>query len=334
MDFQDYYAVLGVPKTATEKEIKTAYRKLARQHHPDVNPGNTVSEERFKLINEANEVLSDPEKRKKYDELGAHWKEYEQWQRANPGKEPPPGFFTQGGFAGAGRQAQGQQGGFRSQTMSQEDLEDLFGGEGFSPFFDQFFAGGGGRGRARQPRPRRGQDLIQPVAITLEEAFNGTTRILEIAGENAPRRLEAKIPAGVETGSTVRLAGQGGPGLNGGSPGDLYLEIEVLPNANFERRGSDLHTKARAPLSIDLLGGEIPVGTITGKRIMLKIPAETEDGRVFRLKGQGMPVLNSPNVRGDLFVEVHVEVPRHLSDRERELIEEFARLRQENAMSR
>lgn len=330
LDFQDYYAVLGVPKTASEKEIKTAYRKLARKYHPDVNAGNKEAEEKFKLVNEANEVLSDPEKRKKYDELGAHWKEYEQWKRANPGKEPPPGFFEGATYAGAGART----GGFQYQTMSPEDLEDLFGGAGgFSPFFEQFF-GGGPRTRTRQPRPVAGQDLIQPVSITLEEAFNGTTRLLEIAGQGGPRRIEAKVPAGVQTGSTVRLAGQGGPGMNGGPPGDLYLEIAVLPNAAFERRGSDLHTKARVPLSIDLLGGEIPVPTITGKRIMLKIPPETEDGRVIRLRGQGMPVLNSPQVRGDLFVEVHVEIPRNLTDREKELLHEFANLRQEQVMSR
>lgn len=330
MDFQDYYAVLGVAKTATDKEIKSAYRKLARKYHPDVNTGNKEAEETFKRINEANEVLSDPEKRKRYDELGAHWKEYEQWQRANPGKEPPSGVFT-GPAAAAG----GQPGGSRYRTMNPEDLEDLFGGEGFSPFFERFFESEGGRrGRARQPRQVRGQDLVQPVAITLDEAFAGTTRILEIAGESAPRRLEAKIPAGVDTGSTVRLAGQGGPGLNGGPPGDLYLEIEVMPNSRFDRRGSDLHTRARAPLSVDLLGGEIPVPTIGGKRVMLKIPAETEDGRIFRLKGQGMPVLNSPSVRGDLLVEVHVDIPRKLSGRQRELIEEFARSRQEAEESR
>jgi curved DNA-binding protein len=319
LDFQDYYAVLGVAKTASEKEIKSAYRKLARKYHPDVNAGNKEAEEKFKVVNEAYEVLSDPEKRKKYDELGTHWKEYEQWQRANPGQEPPPGFFERGGFGQAAGAGRGRTGGFEYRTMNPEDLEDLFGGEGFSPFFEQFFGGGGagGRTRTRQPRAIRGQDLVQPVAISLEEAFNGTTRILEIAGEKGPRRLEAKIPPGVETGSTVRLAGQGGPGLNGGPPGDLFLEIEVLPNATFERRGSDLYTKAHAPLSADLLGGEIPVPTITGKRVMLKIPAETEDGRVFRLKGQGMPVLNTPTVRGDLFAEVHVDIPRNLTARER-----------------
>jgi curved DNA-binding protein len=327
LDFQDYYAVLGVPKTASEKEIKSAYRKLARKYHPDVNKGNKEAEEKFKAINEANEVLSDPEKRKKYDELGAHWKEYEQWQRANPGKEPPPGAF---GGAPFGREFAGQPGGFQYRTVNPEDLNDLFGAESpFSDFFQSYF--GGGQPRARGPR--RGRDLAESVSVTLEEAFHGTTRLLQIQGPAGTRRIEAKIPPGVETGSTVRLAGQGEPGANGGAAGDLYLEVNVLPNPRFERRGADLHGQARVPLTTSLLGGEAPVPTLTG-RVMLRIPPETEDGRVFRLRGQGMPVLSSPGTRGDLLVEVHLDIPRNLTEREKELIQQLARAREEQTAAR
>ncbi len=328
MDYKDYYAVLGVPKTASEKEIKAAYRKLARKYHPDVNPGNKEAEERFKAANEAYEVLSDTEKRKKYDELGPRWGEYEAWQRAHPGETPPEGAFEPGGFGGApggfGGFGGGRPGGFSSfRTSRAEDLNDLFGTESpYSDFFGTFFGGGRPRG------PRRGQDLVQPVAITLEEALRGTTRTIEIPSAGGVRRIEARIPPGVDTGTTIRLAGQGAPGENGGPPGDLFLEIEVLPNPRFERRGADLHSTFRAPLTTMLLGGEVEVPTLTGK-VALKIPPETDDGRVFRLRGQGMPVSGSPNERGSLLVEVHVEVPRHLTERERTLIRELAAARSE-----
>jgi curved DNA-binding protein len=311
----DYYAVLGVPRTASEKEIKAAYRKLARQYHPDLNPGNKAAEEKFKAVNEAYEVLSDAEKRKKYDELGAHWKEYEAWQRSHPGEEPPPYAFGRGTPPGAGPGA-----GYR--TMRPEDFEDLFGGASpFSSFFESHF---GAPRATRGPVP--GQDLVATVDVTLEEAQRGTTKTIEVPGPAGPRRLEAKIPPGVVTGSSVRLAGQGEPGLNGGPPGDLYLEIVVLPNPRFERRGDNLYTQIGVPLDTMLLGGEVTVPTLTS-RVALKVPPETEDGRVFRLRGLGMPVLGNPSVRGDLYVETHVEVPRRLTGREKELITEFARLR-------
>ena len=319
--FQDYYAILGVPKTASEKEIRAAYRKLARQYHPDVNPGNKEAEEKFKQVNEAYEVLSDPEKRRKYDEVGPRWREYERAQAAGAGG-PPPGWE---GFAGAPGGAR-----YEYRTVSPEDLEDLFGeASPFSDFYETLFGGaprGGPRGRAA-PRPRRGRDVEQPIQVTLEEAFRGTQRVLSFqTPDGQPRRLEVTIPPGVDSGSRVRVAGQGLPGAAGGPSGDLYLVIEVLPNPRFERRGDDLFTKVSVPFSTLLLGGEARVPTLAGRQLALTVPPGTQDGRVFRLRGQGMPRLGQAERRGDLHAEVHVHLPERLSPRQRELIEEFTRL--------
>jgi curved DNA-binding protein len=332
MEFQDYYAVLGVSRTATEKEIRSAYRKLARQHHPDVNPGNKEAEDRFKTINEAYEVLSDPDKRKKYDEVGERWREYEQYQRAQ-------GAAAQGQpFDWASATSQGP-GGVRYEyrTADGEDLRDMFGDDApFSDFFESLFgqagAAAGGRGGgarragARQRRPRAGGDLEQPVEVSLADAYRGTTLQLAIrAGDGQTRRLEVKIPPGVRTGSRVRVSGQGGPGQAGGPAGDLYIVVAVRPDSRFERRGDDLHTQIQAPLEALLLGGEARVPTPDGRALALAIPAGTPDGRVFRLRGQGMPRLGAADVRGDLHVAVHARLPERLTKRQRELIEEFAR---------
>jgi curved DNA-binding protein len=301
--FKDYYAILGVPKTATEKEIRSAYRKLARQHHPDVNPGDKDAERRFKEINEAHEVLSDPEKRRKYDQLGPNWR-----SQAAPGRPP-------GGPGGVQ---------YEYRTVTPEDLEDLFGDrEPYSDFFYDLF--GGRRARAG---PARGEDLAAEVEVSLEEAFHGATRTLELgdSGPSArPRRLEVKIPPGVDTGSRVRLAGQGGPGRAGGPNGDLYLVVTVRPHPRFRREGADLYVRTEAPFTAMALGGEVEVPTLTG-RVMLRLPAGTADGRQFRLAGQGMPPVGGGG-RGDLYAEVHAAVPSQLSPRERELLEELARLR-------
>jgi curved DNA-binding protein len=343
VEYQDYYATLGVPRTATEKEIRTAYRKLARKHHPDVNPGNKAAEDRFKQINEAYEVLSDADKRKKYDELGSRWREYEQWQRAqgaagaaaSPGQDGRGGQpFDWGGFSGQGP------GGVRYEyrTSSDEDLRDLFGEDApFSDFFETFFgsagsSGSGGTGRPgagarRQSRRRRsGSDLDYPVEVSLSDAYRGTT--LELAlrmPDGQTRRLEVKIPPGVRTGSRVRIAGQGQPGEGGGQAGDLYLVVAVQPDPRFERRGDDLATEVRAPLATLVLGGEVRVPTPDGRALALTVPPGTQDGRVFRLRGQGMPRLGKPDSRGDLHAEVHARLPERLSPRERELFEEFVR---------
>ena len=313
MEYKDYYKILGVDKKASEKEIKRAYRKLARKHHPDVNPGDGAAEGRFKEINEAHEVLGDPEKRKKYDQLGSSWQQY---QRA--GAEP-------GGFDWG--QWYAQPGGGRVH-VEYADLGDLFGGGGggFSDFFSAIFGGGGrgagaGRGTQSQYRAAPGQDYEQEVEITLVEAFAGASRVLQKVG----RRLEVKIPAGVKDGSRVRIAGKGEPSYGGGASGDLYLVVSVKRHRLFERRGDDLYVDIAVPLAVAALGGEVQVPTPKGK-LALKIPAETQNGRVFRLKGQGMPHLGKSG-RGDLLAKVNVVLPTKLSDKEKELFKQLGELR-------
>lgn len=324
MEFQDYYATLGVPRTASEKEIRSAYRKLARKFHPDVNPGNKEAEERFKTINEAYEVLSDPEKRKKYDELGSRWKEYESYQRAQAaaaaaGQPQQPFDFRD--FVGQEAPAGGR---YRYRTASPEDLQDLFGDDRpFSDFFENFF--GGGRG-TRSPRPRRGSDVEYPVEVSLAEAYRGTTATLQLQLANGQtRRVEVKIPPGVTDGSRIRVAGQGSPGRNGGPAGDLYIVTTIAADPRFQRDGDDLRTRVSAPLQTMVLGGEVHVPTPDGRRLALRIPAYTQDGKVFRLRGQGMPHLGQPDRKGDLHAEIHVRLPERVSGRQRELLEEFVR---------
>jgi curved DNA-binding protein len=313
MEYKDYYKILGVGKKASDSEIKKAYRKLARKHHPDVNPGDPDAEERFKEINEAHEVLSDPEKRKKYDQLGASWRQY---QRTGADAS---GFDWGQWYA--------QPGGGRVH-VEYADLGDLFGGGGgFSDFFSAIFGGmgrGGGAswGVGGQPRTGPGRDYEQEVEVTLEEAFSGTTRVLQKDG----RRLEVKIPAGVATGSKVRMRGEGGQGAGGGTKGDLYLRVRVLPHRSLERKGNDLHCEVPVDLYTAVLGGEVRVPTLKGGA-MLRIPPETQGGKTFRLKGQGMPFLKDPQKHGDLYAKVMVKVPENLSERERELFTELAGMR-------
>ncbi len=303
MEFKDYYAILGVRPDASEEEIKRAYRKLARQYHPDVNPGDKVAEEKFKEINEAYEVLSDPEKRRKYDELR---RQYEAWRRAGY----DPGQFDWSPWVQPGRV-----------RVEVGDLEDLL--SGFSEFFEMLFGGMPRRTRGWTSARFRGRDLEQPVTLTLEEAFRGTTRIIRARDG---RRLEVHIPPGVRTGSRVRVPGAGEPGY-GGPSGDLYLVIEVAPHPQFEVRDLDLY----APLPVDLytavLGGEVPFRHLDGRTLMVQIPPETQNGTLIRLRGEGMPNLNRPGERGDLYLRVSVELPRNLTPRERELFAELARLR-------
>jgi len=328
VEYKDYYKLLGVQKGATAKELKTAYRKLAKELHPDKNPGNKQSEARFKEVNEAYEVLSDADKRQKYDTLGSNWQQAEQWQRAGGGAgQGQP--FDWGQFGYGGQQAGAGRGGGQ-RTMSQEELEGLFGGSGgFSDFFHTFFGGtgggfpGGAGARATQ-RPRRGQDYEQPLSVTLEESFNGCLRVLESqSSDGKTRRLEVKIPAGVKDGSRVRMAGEGGPGVGAGPKGDLFLVTTIEPHALYQREDDDLRTELPVEVTTLVLGGEIQVPTLKGTKLALKVPPETQNGKVFRLSGQGMPVLGQASRRGDLFVEVRAVVPTNLTTKERQLFEEL-----------
>lgn len=304
MEYKDYYKILGVEKNASVDEIKKAYRKLARKYHPDVNPNDKVAEERFKEINEANEVLTDSEKRSKYDLLGNSWQAYQY-----------------GGGTGGFDWSQWVSEAYKS--GGQVNLNDILRGRGgarpgFSDFFEAIF---GAMGQTR-PTTQQGQDYNQKVGISLEEAFNGVSRILRI-GE---RRIEVKIPRGAKSGTKVRVRGEGGEGAAGGQKGDLYLNIEVTPHPTFERVGDDLYSELPVDLYTAVLGGEATVPTLKGK-IKLRIPPETQSGRTFRLKNQGMPKLKQPDERGDLYAKVMVQLPQNLTPEEIALFEELADMR-------
>jgi molecular chaperone DnaJ len=322
MASKSYYDVLGVPKAASEKEIRHAYRKLARKYHPDVNPGDKQSEARFKEINGAHEVLSDPAKRRKYDKYG------DQWEHADQIEE------MQRQAGGANRYGDG--GGVRFEVSDLGDLGDL--GSIFGGIF-------GGRGRQRGPR--RGSNVEQPVEITLEEAFHGTKRTLQLmsqepcatcggSGEVAgaichvcqgrgvaakPRRLEVTVPAGVDSGSRVRIAGEGQDGFGGAAKGDLFLIVKVRPHSSFERKGVDIHVDVDVPVTTAVLGGEIEVPTMTGS-VMLKVPELSQNNKVFRLTGLGMPRLKAKG-RGDVLAKLRVKLPETLSENQREHFEEL-----------
>jgi len=300
---RDYYQILGVSRNATEKEIRQAYRKLARKYHPDVNPGNKEAEQKFKEIQQAYEVLGDKEKRAKYDRYGEGW---EFAAQQGQGFDPRAGEQGFGGFH------------FEYGGADSADLSDIF---------ERFFGGIGGSRRSSQARrPRKGQDLEHSVEVTLEEAFHGSQRVLQMqTAEGRTKRIEVKIPPGVKDGSRIRVAGEGAPGFGGGSAGDLYLIVSVRPHPNFERKGDDLHTEVPVPLLTAVLGGEVQVSTLKG-RVALRIPPETQNGQTFRLNGQGMPRLGGAG-SGDLFARVKVVLPTQLSPREKELFEELGRLR-------
>jgi len=322
MDFKDYYATLGVAKTASEKEIKQAFRKLARKYHPDVNPGDKSAEAKFKEINEGNEVLGDPEKRKKYDELGANWRMYEQG-----GAGPQQGGAWNVNFGGGGP------GGFR--TMTEEEMQDMFGNaDPFSDFFHTFFGGSMGS-TDEEPRSRRGRtartsrqgrDVEQELSLSLEDTYHGATRRLSIKHDGHARTVDVRIPSGVGDGSRVRVAGEGEMGGGGAPSGDLYLRIRQLPHSRFERRGRDLYTKVPVMLTTAVLGGEADAHTLDGKTLRLKIPAGTQNGQVFRLKGHGMPVVGKPGETGDLYATVDVELPRTLTGEQRAHFEALQKL--------
>jgi curved DNA-binding protein len=313
VQFRDYYETLGVPKTATEDEIRSAFRKLARKYHPDVAKDKKAAEEKFKEINEAYEVLGDPEKRKKYDQLGADWD--------RPGGfQPPPqwgpqptegGYYQWGGDGGGGVQFE-------------------FGGTGFSDFFEAFF--GGGRGRSafggfggRQATAERGADVEADIMVTLEEALNGSTRPVSLrrAGSNKVENYQVKIPRGVREGQRIRLAGQGEAGVRGGKSGDLFLRVRLARHPDFSVEGSDLIHEVKIEPWRAVLGSELLVPTLEGK-VRLKIPPGTQGGQRFRLRERGLPGVSGK--RGDLYVEVQINLPKKLTDREREIWSELAKL--------
>jgi curved DNA-binding protein len=323
LDYKDYYAVLGVPKTASAADIKKAFRKLARQHHPDAKPGDTAAERKFKEINEANEVLSDPAKRKQYDELGANWEAMSR-ARAAGGAGAAGAGSPFGGFGGPGG------GNVRYEfhtTADPGEFSDFFrvffgedagpaspstGGRGSRPTggmgFEDILAGMGIDGRSAagagsagtRPPPRQVHEAT--AEITLEEAYHGTTRLVDVDG----KRLEITIPAGADSGTRVRLTGRGPGG------GDLVVVVKVLPDARFTRRGADLEREIPLSLEEALLGAEVPVETLKG-RVILTIPPGTQPGRTFRLRGQGMPRVKGTG-QGDLFVKAPVVLPTGLSD--------------------
>lgn len=327
MEFQDYYAALGVNKGASQDEVKRAYRRLARKFHPDVNPGDLDAERRFKELNEANEVLGDPETRRKYDELGANWRMY--------------GQAGSSGFPGAAR---------GGRTMSPEEAEAMFGGHGgVSDFFATFFTGGGAARRGQEttsPRGKtrpgswhhgpgrgqgtsnsgRGRDVEYQLSLSLEEAFSGTTRQLLLEGAGQTKTVEVKIPAGVGEGSRVRVAGEGEADRYGAPAGDLYLIVNLVPHATFTRKRQDLHVDIAIPVTTAVLGGEVAVPRLAGDPLGLKVPAGTQNGQVFRLKGHGVPGLGATRAEGDLYAKVSVRVPSELTSLEREHYEALAAL--------
>jgi len=323
---KDYYKILGINTTASEKEIKQAYRGLARKYHPDINPGDKSAEEKFKEINAAYEVLSNPEKRKKYNQFGEQWEYADQFAKSG-GQERVRWDFNRDGTS------------FEYGDPS-----------GFGDLFSSLF-GDSDIGSRMRRGPRRGQDIESLIEVTLEEAYHGSQRLMQLQTEEPctacggtgrvgnracticggvgvkviPRRLEVKIPAGVKDGSRIRIAGEGGPGLASGKKGDLYLVVKVLPHKLFERKGDDLYTEVSVLLATAILGGEVRLPTLNGS-ISLKIPPETQNGKVFRLAGKGMPQLGN-NKYGNMLAKVKVVLPTNLTEEEKKLFEKLQSLR-------
>ena len=299
MEFIDYYQVLGVPKTASDADIKSAYRKMARKYHPDLNPNNKESERKFKEANEANEVLSDPEKRKKYDTYGKDWEHADEIEKS--------------------RQQQRQQS--QRQSGRQQSGEDFAGGD-FSDFFESMF-GGEARGRSSNRQTKfRGQDLHAELQLNLTDVYQSHQRTLTVNGKN----IRLTIPAGVENEQTIKIAGHGTPGANGGPNGDLYLTFSIADHPKFKREGSNLYTTVELDLYTALLGGETTIDTLDGK-VKLKVAPETQSGTKVKLKGKGFPVYKQANTFGDLYLTYQIVLPTKLSDSEKALFSELAKMR-------
>lgn len=293
VQFKDYYKVLGVPKTATQDEIRKAYRKLAREFHPDVAKDKKAAEAKFKEINEANEVIGDPSKRAKYDELGADWNQ--------PGRQGPPPGWEQS-FGGGGFEFRG--GG---------------GGGGFSDFFEAFFGGGGARAQKRSAA-RRGQDVEFELPVSVEEVLGGAKKSFTVTLDGSPQTITVTVPKGVRAGQRIRLTGKGGPGTGGGPAGDMYLLVQIAAHADYRIDGSDLICPVAVPVTTAVLGGEIAVPTPDGN-VKLKIAAGTQPGRKLRIKGRGLP--NGKDTRGDFYAELKVALPTTLTDAQRKLWEKL-----------
>jgi curved DNA-binding protein len=308
MDFIDYYKILGVGKNATEDEIKKAYRKLARKLHPDLNPNDKEANKKFQQINEANEVLSDPEKRKKYDQYGKDWVHAEAFEKAQQSAGSGGGQGGARGFEGFGEGFGGSYAG------------DFNSGEGgFSDFFESLFGNSSGRGGSRRGQ-FRGQDYQAELEISLADAATTHQRVLTVNGKN----IRITIPAGVENGQVIRLKGHGAPGANGGPDGDLYITFSISDDPRWTREGDDLHMKVPLDLYTAVLGGEITVDTLTGK-VKLKIKPGTQTE--MRLKGKGYPVYKQEGKYGDLYVSLEIRLPTDLTEKEKELFRQLASLK-------
>ena len=308
MEYKDYYKLLGVSKTATQDEIKKSYRKLAVKYHPDKNQGNRESEDRFKEIGEAYEVLKDPGKRKKYDKLGVNWKQYE-----HAGAD---GGFDYNQWA--------QQQGGRRQHSQQQSTTDFEGGD-FSDFFNTFFSGGfGGGARYTDARdiPRKGQNYQADLTVTLADAYRGTEAMLSLDGET----IKATIPAGVRDGQKLRVRGKGGKGTGGQERGHLYIKVNIKADSTFERKEDDLHCNVHVPLYTAVLGGKMAVATLKGM-VNINIPKESQSGKVVRLKGLGMPLFGKKKEFGDLYARITVDIPQDLNEEELSLFQKLANLR-------
>ncbi|MEO5563140.1 MAG: J domain-containing protein [Chitinophagaceae bacterium] len=313
MEYKDYYKILGIDKKASDVDIKKTYRKLAVQYHPDKNPGNKEAEEKFKLINEANEVLGDPEKRKKYDELGENWNRFQQTGQGQPGSG-----FDWSSFGGQGRAHQG-------------DMNDTFGdgGNGFSDFFETFFGRSTGKKSGQRTQTNfRGQDYEAEVEIELEEVYKGTSRIIQVHDE----KLRITVKPGAYSGQVLRIKGKGAAGSSDQHRGDLYVRIRLKPHPAYNRRGDDLYANQSIDLYTAVLGDDVLVNTFTAK-VKVKIPAGTQNGKTIRIKGKGMPVYDTTDKFGDLYLQLQVIIPDKLSKEERQLFEQLKKLQQETKVT-